>query len=383
MFKKLFFVIIFIILTLGLFKFVSQNTSTIEDTQIEEKTEMEDIIPAKVFTEKPAETFTAQKNIEIQAKTEPKKTETPTKTPPISNPLTAKKEYRAGDYDFSLTHDELKRIYRVYVPQNYKNSTPTAMVIYLHGGGGNINSAEQDGLNKMSDKHGFILVAPEGTGEIKLGQLRGHWNGGVWGEEKCCGTADDVGFISKMIDEIKNNFNIDEKKIFATGISNGGLMTNRLGCELSDKISAIAPVAAPAVESNCNSIKPISVMIIHGMADPAFPPDGSASRGIFKQGGSSDFAVPYKNMATYQIATAWEKTNQCSDKIINDYQNGDASCTYHECSQSSVVELCLVENMGHTYPSGYQYLPKFLVGPVSFDISFDQIWEFYKLHPMK
>jgi len=290
-------------------------------------------------------------------------------------------DFGEGDHKFSLVHDGLIRNYMVHLPPAYDKGIPAPLVIYLHGGGGNMRAAYMDGLDKMSDKHGFILAVPEGTGEVKGGRLRGKWNGGKWDTGECCGDADDVGFISRMCDEIEANFNVDENRIYATGISNGGLMTSRLGCELADKIAAIASVASAAVMSGCSPVSPVSVMVIHGTADPANPPDGSEPRGIFKEG---VFAMPYKRMTPYQLVEVWKKIAKCSDSKTAAYQNGCAKCVvYNECAKRVEIELCIVQGMGHAYPGGSQYFPVESIGPVSYDISFDQIWEFFKKHPKK
>lgn len=289
-------------------------------------------------------------------------------------------KFGGKDPEFSINHDGLVRKYKVHIPPNYDKDKKTPMVIYVHGGGGDMRAAYMDGMDKMSDKHNFILAIPEGTGEVKLGYLRGSWNGGKWETGECCGNTDDVGFISRMIDELERKVNVDGKRIYATGISNGGLMTNRLGCELSDKIAAIAPVAPAALMSNCNPSRPMPVIDIHGTADPANPPDGSEPSSIF--GPSGILEMPYKRMTPYQVVDVWKKINSCSDNQIAGYENGDARCViYNDCANGTEVELCMIEGMGHTYPSGSQYLPESTVGPVSYDISFNQIWEFFKKHP--
>jgi len=150
--------------------------------------------------------------------------------------------YESGDFDFSVVHEGLTRKYRVHLPPGYDRTKKMPVVIYLHGGGGSMRAAYRDRIDKASDKFGFILVVPAGTGLIPDRLLT--WNGGEWpkgkggfGTESCCGYAaknniDDVGFISKMIEEVKGNFNVDEGRVYATGISNGGLMSYRLACEL-------------------------------------------------------------------------------------------------------------------------------------------------------
>lgn len=279
--------------------------------------------------------------------------------------------FGGDDSEFELIHEGLIRNYKVHVPADYDGGE-LPMVIYLHGGGGNMNAAYLDGLDEMSDKHGFILAVPEGTGEFKFGNIRASWNGGEWETGECCGDADDVGFISKMIEEIENNFEINSEKIYVTGISNGGLMANRLGCELADKISAIATIAPAGLMSNCNPTKTISVMNIHGTEDPINPVDGS-------EPSVNLFNTSYKRMNPYQIVDKWKKINNCSNVSIKSYENAGAKCiTYNECVNNSEVELCIIDGMGHTYPSGAQYLPKSIVGPVSKNISFDQIWKFFE-----
>lgn len=299
---------------------------------------------------------------------------------PSSTPTEPEFTLGPGDYDFSLVHDGLKRIYKVYVPSSYDKKTQTSVVIYLHGGGGSINAAYKDGLDKASDKFGFILVIPAGTGPIPDRLLV--WNGGNWGAGECCGSAvekniDDVGFISKIINEVKTKFNADEKRIYATGISNGGLMSYRLACELSDKIAAVAPVAPPGTPSACAPSRPVSIMHIHGTADPCAPFNGG-------MGGGCLGSKKYEMMSARDMVDSWIKRNNCSTNFTTTYQKGKTICmSYKQCNNEVEVEFCTIEGGGHTWPSGSQYLPIDRIGPVSYDISFDQIWDFFKKHPIE
>ena len=283
-----------------------------------------------------------------------------------------KNKLEIKDAKFEIEHDGLMRDYYVHVPSNYNNEK-MPVVMYIHGGGGNVRSAYLDGMDKMSDKHGFLLVIPEGVGEKKLGELRASWNGGEWEGGKCCGNADDVGFISKVIDDAKKNFNVDEKRIYATGISNGGLMTNRIGCELADKVAAIATVAPAGIESNCNPFRKIPVMDIHGTDDTCNPFDGSEpSNPICK--------TDYKRTSHEEVINFWMKENNCSEKSNIIYNNGGALCISYTCSAE--VVFCKVDGMGHAWPSGFE--SKTLgIYPVSQDISFDQMWEFFEKHSLK
>jgi polyhydroxybutyrate depolymerase len=282
-----------------------------------------------------------------------------------------------NDATYTLKHDGEERIYKIHLPTNYNANVKTPAVLYIHGGGGFTRSAYVDKLDKASDKFGFVLIVPQGMGKVKLGQYRGEWNGGEWEGGRCCGDADDVGFISQLIDETIRTFNLDEKQIFVTGISNGGLMTNRIGCELADKVAAIATVAPAAVLSTCRPSKPISVMDIHGTADPINRYHGEKSV-------LAKTSYGYQRIPPEKLVNRWREIHDCSEQSQPAYQHGDADCVlYSDCKDGAEIEFCKVEGMGHTYPSGSQYLSAKIVGPVSYDISFDQIWEFFQKHPLK
>jgi polyhydroxybutyrate depolymerase len=284
------------------------------------------------------------------------------------------------DHHFSLEHEGINRKYNVHLPADYNKNRAMPVVIYLHGGGGSLRAAYQDRVDQAADKFGFILVIPNGTGPIPDRLLT--WNGGKWGSDECCGYAsdhniDDLGFMAKMIEEVEAKFNVDQKKIYATGISNGGLMSYRLACELSDKIAAIAPVAPPATPAECSPSRPVSVMHIHGTADPCAPVNG----------GTTGKCIGIRTFMAQSASTMigfWQQRNKCSTILETVYQKGKAVCKKPAaCQDGSDVELCTVEGMGHTWPSGWQYFPAERVGPVSYDLSFDQIWEFFKNHPIK
>lgn len=290
-----------------------------------------------------------------------------------------------GNYEFTLEHDGLTRYYKVYVPSSYDKYTKTPVVIYLHGGGGSRKAAYKDRVDSFSDKYGFIMIVPEGTGPVVLGTVIGSWNAGDWeinGKiEKCCGYAeensiDDVGFLSKMIDEIKKNFNVDEKRVYSTGISNGGIMSYTLACEIADKISAVASVAPPGTPKDCSPSRNVSVMHIHGTADPCVPYNGGISGGCLS-------TEKREMQSAKKMVDIWRGLNSCLQNYQTVYSKGQASCVnYQNCKNSADVQFCTVQGMGHTYPSGNQYLSTRIIGPVSYDISFDQIWEFFNKHPM-
>jgi polyhydroxybutyrate depolymerase len=279
----------------------------------------------------------------------------------------------ARDVDFTILHEGLERAYRVHLPPSYDGSTKTPVVIFVHGGGGDIRSGSRDGLDTYSDTLGFILVTPAATNVLR-GPLGSRWNGGEWSGGQCCGSADDVGFISKMIEEIQQDFAVDEQRIYATGISNGGLMTNRLACELSDKIAAIAVVAPTGLMENCSPSRPVPVMIIYGTEDPAYPLDGSLPRGIFSR-------VPYDRVLPHDMLHSWLQMNGCPPDTMRTSTRGAVTCTSYQGENDSEVLFLVVEGMGHTWPSGKQYFFARVIGRVTHELSMEDIWAFFQEHP--
>lgn len=306
----------------------------------------------------------------------------------------------SGDYDFTLEHDGLKRVYIVHVPEEYDNNSKTPLVIAFHGGGGNaISSPEYFGLNLKSDKEGFIVVYPEGTGKQILWKTFAVWNAG-----RCCGSAmrdnvDDVGFIDAMIDKLKAEFNIDEKRVFATGMSNGAQMVYRLACELPDKIAAIAPVGSHGTFDNCRPARPVPVLHIQGKVDPCSLYDGGVC-GRCVAGFWRKIGIPVQEDTRECISIpgyidGWRTRNGCSEKMNVTFQNKGAICvTYEDCQQNADVTLCTVDGLGHNWPGQKTYgieacntnpdgkicnAWKDSVGPLSQDLSAnDIIWEYFE-----
>ena len=292
----------------------------------------------------------------------------------------------SGYHDFSLNHDGLKRTYHVYVPSSYNKETKIPVVFLIHGGGGNGNQVRgTQNMDEIADREGFIVVYPDGTGKEILGKKLFTWNSG-----NCCGQSvekdiDDVGFFEKMINELPNNFNVDKQRIYVTGISNGGQMSHRLACELSDKIAAVAPIAGPVGVDNemppCNPLNPISVLIYHGKQDPCALYDGGClpSGGcFFREAAGIEVGELTCMLSTEEVKNKWITRNNCLGQSSVTYEKGDVKClTYSDCNEESEVVLCTSETAGHTWPSGTTKIDN-VVGEVTYDFSNEQIWEFFK-----
>jgi len=167
---------------------------------------------------------------------------TPRVTPAATTTSPRAVNVKPGDYEQSLTFGGRERRYLLHLPPSIRGAQPLPLVIVLHGGANTPEMAERmSGMSPKADSAGFIVAYPQGT-TTPNDQLY-TWNAGT-----CCGYAldnnvDDVGFIRALIEQLQAEYSIDPKRIFVNGISNGGMMAYRLGCELSDKLAAIAPIA--------------------------------------------------------------------------------------------------------------------------------------------
>jgi polyhydroxybutyrate depolymerase len=267
--------------------------------------------------------------------------------------------------------DGRERSYVVHIPPAYDGVHPSALVIVLHGGGGNAqNAIKMTGMNDKADEEGFIVAYPNGSGRLKKRLLT--WNAGI-----CCGYAldrdiDDVGFIRALITKLEREFKIDARRIYATGMSNGGMMAYRLGCELSDKLAAIAPVAASFPTWNCRPAYPLSVVVFHGTDD----------RNILYEGGKPERQVDRHQRIDVAIPAAisfWAQHNRCSTIPEKLEKAGFSRESYTGGRDSTEVVLYVIRGGGHAWPGGKKGI---LWGdkPTQTIHATDAMWDFFKRH---
>ena len=243
-----------------------------------------------------------------------------------------------GTYRFHFTHNGIRRDYLVHVPTKALGH-PAPVLLALHGGGGDMDyQAQNYGLVEKSDQAGFILVAPNGTSRFRSGILA-TWNAGT-----CCGRAverqvDDVGFLREVIARVATQVSINRGRVFATGMSNGGLMSYRLACEAPDLIRAIAPVAGTDNTIACKPSRRVPVIHFHAKDD---------SHVLFG-GGSGPDALTKTNFTSVPATIAkWVGLNQASPQAQTVLSVPGATCTRHD--GPAPVELCVTEAGGHSWP---------------------------------
>jgi polyhydroxybutyrate depolymerase len=259
-----------------------------------------------------------------------------------------------------VVHGGEQRSFQLHVPKGYDPSQPTPLVLNFHGrtatalGEAAVAQELWSGLYAKGDSAGFIVVNPQGL--TQNGEQT--WNAGL-----CCSAdkdRDDVGYVDAVIAQLEQTLCIDEKRIFATGISNGGFMSHRLACERANVFAAVAPVAAYNTMLTCNPSRAIPIISFNG---------------------TSDIIASYQwSVSSNQ---AWVTRNGCNPAPTPTFKNGDSHCnTYAGCNGGGQVVFCSVEGGGHTWPGGADFLSIGL-GKTTKDLSAnDAMWDFFQANAL-
>jgi len=280
----------------------------------------------------------------------------------------------SSDTDYALQHGGLERHYRVHLPPNLQPDRPTPVVLALHGGGGNMDIQATERYYHFissSDAHGYIVVFPNGYSRLRSGKLA-TWNAG-----NCCAAArdeniDDVGFIDALLDRLSQQYNVDPDRIYATGMSNGAMMSYRLACELSDRIVAIAAVAGTDNTRACNPARPVSVLHIHARDDDRVLFDGGA-------GEDSERVTDFTSVA--DSIDAWKSHDGCHKPIERVLDVPGAHCdAWTDCADQTAVQLCVTDGGGHSWPGGEKPRRRGSAPSTALSAT-DLAWAFFVAHP--
>lgn len=262
----------------------------------------------------------------------------------------------------NISHNSTNRNYRLRLPANHDKSVPIPLVFNLHGYTSNAVQQEiYSGMNNIADTARFAVCYPNGIGAA--------WNvGWTFGSN-----ADDVGFISLLIDDLVQKHGFDSNRIYACGMSNGGFMSYKLACELNNKIAAIASVTGsmvPAALSSCKPNRSVPVLEIHGTADDVVSYQGSAGL----------------NASIPDVLKFWQKNNECDEspniEMVPDINTTDNTTsekwTYTNCNLGNELMHFKVIGGGHTWPGALLNL-----GVTSRDFNAsEEIWLFFKKYSL-
>jgi polyhydroxybutyrate depolymerase len=279
---------------------------------------------------------------------------------------------QSGSHDYSLTWDGVERTYRVFMPTGLSGSSP--LVVMLHGGGGSGLQAEKSyGWDRLAESEHVIIAYPDA-----LGPAIHAWN--VDGADEtgtpCCGRSgrdgvDDVGFITALVRALEAATPIDPSRVYATGMSNGAILSYTLACE-TDVFAAIGPVAGTLL-TGCDDPTPTSVLHIHGLLDSSIPFDGSPGAGTATIDGP-----PIES-----VIERWRTIDDCGPAVVTDA--GIVTKYVSECADDRTVELVTVADGEHGWPGAplkegdpdeVKHQPSQAID------STPTLWEFFAAHPM-
>lgn len=274
----------------------------------------------------------------------------------------------------TLTHGGARRRYVLRSPSRAAGDTSRLpVVLMLHGGGGNAANAEQmSGLTALGQRERFIVVYPEGSSRFRAALLT--WNAG-----HCCGYAmerrvDDVGFINALLDTLIVRHHADPARIYVTGMSNGAMMSHRLGIALAPRIAAIAPVVGALFGDETPPRAPVSAFIINGALDRSVPVDGGVPGGPFANAWDGTHPAP-----AVQQGEFWARANGCESGP--DVRNeGAITIRRYRCPAGLGVEMRIVQDGGHSWPGGRPGSRRGDVPSTSMQAS-EAMWAFFKAHP--
>lgn len=235
----------------------------------------------------------------------------------------------------TIVHDNITRQFFVYVGSGYQSNSPVLFVLHGYTSRG-LWIMNYSGFQSIADDTGFIAIYPQGTLLPATGQT--HWNVGGWTTSS---TTDDVGFINSVINFLNDEYSIDPKRIYSTGMSNGGYMSFKLACDLSSRIAAVVSVTGSMTNQTfdgCNPSHSTSVAQIHGLQDTVVSYAGNG------------FSKPIEEVMDY-----WVSNNNCESEPdtseISGSNGGGTHDVYSGCDNETNVELYLMTNMGHTWPN--------------------------------
>ncbi|HTO71192.1 MAG TPA: PHB depolymerase family esterase [Myxococcota bacterium] len=286
-------------------------------------------------------------------------------------------ELGPGDHPRTLRFAGEERSYLLHVPP--KLAEPLALVVVLHGGGGNARATMvQTGFSREADLAGFVAVYPNGShgtfaSLLAVGQPKFLvWNGG-----SCCGFAseqqiDDVGFVRAVVREVEVALPVDPKRVYATGISNGGMMSYRLACEASDVFAAVGVVSGALVTPGCAPAQPVSVVHFHGDADDYVPLAGGPGK-LSPRG----FAYPPAEAAL----AFWRQADGCAEAPAEATPRpGVHTRVYGGCRAGTEVAFYRIDGGKHSWPGGDRL--SVVLPDVSDAIAATPvIWDFFTTHP--
>ncbi len=271
----------------------------------------------------------------------------------------------------SMFIDDTKRSYLIHLPNNYNPDKKYPVLFAFHGGGGNMyHMSTNYGIVEKSNELEFIAVFPNGFSRVRNETLA-TWNAG-----KCCGLArdskiDDVHFTKELVSKIKANYSVDSNKIYATGMSNGAMMSYRLACEISDTFKAIAAVAGTDNTEFCEPHKLPHILHIHARDDDNVLIEGGLGKNSLKK-----HVTDYTSLD--QTINKWLRFSDLKYSQKNVLKEPLVSCDKYITQRKQHIQVCITEDGGHSWPG---LKGNFRKQPSQAINANDEMWKFFNSLP--
>ena len=272
-----------------------------------------------------------------------------------------------------LTFQGQKRLYLLRLPPGKPaDASGWPLVVVFHGGGGDaLNVERMTRFTELGRQQGFAVLYPQGTSAA--GQRLGTWNA-----QHCCGTAmrqrvNDTGFVEALLNDVLREHPLDPKRLYATGLSNGGMMVHRVAAAYPQRWAAIAPVMASLFGDEPPAALPVPTFIVNGELDASIPVDGGPPGGRFRQAWSGRPLLPVSAQSLY-----WAQANGCQPGPDKRFLPTHVHWQY-SCAKGRDVERVLVTGLGHAWPGGLRGAPGADDPTSAFDAT-REIWRFFERH---
>ncbi|HEX9530946.1 MAG TPA: PHB depolymerase family esterase [Acidimicrobiales bacterium] len=287
---------------------------------------------------------------------------TSTTVPTGPTPCSPTRPQPAGLSTVTMSYQGQDRTYALYVPASYSGTTSVPVVFEFHGYSSNaFQQVVYGDFRPLADRDGFVIVAPNGQGRDQ------HYN-----LTREPGLQDDVAFVGAVADRVESQLCVDRRRIYATGMSDGGAMTSALACGAAGRFAAFGPVAAELYLPTCAAGRDVSIAAFHGTADPIVP---------FKGGGVSCCGSPTLGSAPDAMA-GWAGHDGCAQQFTDTRLSPQViERQWSGCHPGTEVRFYMIQGGGHTWPGS-----KIALGPLGLttnEISAtDTLWAFFQAHPL-
>jgi polyhydroxybutyrate depolymerase len=233
-----------------------------------------------------------------------------------------------GDHEQSLDHGGRRRTYLVHVPSSYTGTTPVPAVFDFHGyGSSGRGQMGASGFREAGEQHGFVGVYPDGVG-------------GSWHVNGCCGQAaqeqlDEIAFVRAIFAQLTQSVCIDPRRVYASGVSQGGGMAHHVACLAADLFAAVAPVSSDLRTDPCMPARPISQLSARGLAD---------TLSAYEGGQVGPPGMAYTSIGARATFERWRAIDECTGEPA---AQGEHCESYTECAGGVEVTLCSIPGGGH------------------------------------